>query len=490
GIVYCIRRKDVDLISTTLLSRGHRVTPYHAGMSPEARREAQEAFASEQVDIVVATVAFGMGIDRSNVRFVVHAGLPKSVEHYQQEAGRAGRDGLVSECVLLYDRSDAMTWTRIFEQSMTDEQQLAIATGQLQAMNGFCMSGVCRHRALVEHFGGRWTSEACGACDLCLGELETVPDSTTIAQKILSCVVRVGESFGAAHVAGVLRGERTARIRDRQHDQLSTFGLLAGHDSNELRGWITQLIARGALIVEGQLKPVLRLGPAARPILRGESTVSLVRANASNIEDGAEEWSGVDRELFEALRTWRREAAAARNVASFVLLGDRTLRELATVRPSTLAGLGAVSGIGEVRLREDGHELLQLVDSHCAARSLSRDVTVVRPPRERARTSKLTPAKAESLRLLQEGRTIDDVMARTERARSTVLGDLSEIIEDGTYEPSLRQYMSVETEEIIRRAAAEAGLERLRPIKDLVGESISYDDIHIVVATLRRKMRP
>jgi len=294
GIVYCIRRKDVDFVAAALAARGHRVTGYHAGMSPDERREAQEAFASERVDIVVATVAFGMGIDRSNVRFVAHAGLPKSIEHYQQEAGRAGRDGLVSECVLLYDAGDAMTWTRIFEQGVSDGQQLAVSLAQLEAMNRFCMSGICRHRALVEHFGGAWTAERCDACDLCLGELETVDDSKVIAQKILSCVVRVGESFGAAHVAAVLRGERSAKVLERQHDALSTFGLLAKHDKDEIRGWIAQLVACGALVQEGHPRPFLRLGPAARPILRGEADVRLVQTSNAAIRDGADEWTGVD----------------------------------------------------------------------------------------------------------------------------------------------------------------------------------------------------
>jgi ATP-dependent DNA helicase RecQ len=487
GIVYCIRRKDVDFVAATLASRGHRVAGYHAGMEPEERRAAQEAFASERVDIVVATVAFGMGIDRSNVRFVVHAGMPKSIEHYQQEAGRAGRDGLVSECVLLYAAGDAMTWTRILEQSISGEEQLGVAVAQLEAMNRFCMSGICRHRALVEHFGGAWTLERCDACDLCLGELETVADSITIAQKILSCVVRVRESFGAAHVAGVLRGERTARIVERQHDTLSTFGLLAEHDKDEIRGWIAQLVASGALVQDGHPRPFLRLGPSARPILRGESPVRLVQTTNASIGDGAEEWTGVDRDLFEALRLWRREAAAARGVAPFVILGDRTLRELAAVRPSSLDRLRGVVGIGEVRLREHGHELLQVIDSVSTARDLERDVNVPpRPVRERPRTSRPTAAKAESIRLFQEGCTVDEVMERTGRARSTVIGDLCEIIEDGRYQPSLRIYMTEETEQLIRTAAAEAGIERLRPIKDIVGDAVSYDEIRIVVATISR----
>ncbi|MGZ5445568.1 MAG: DNA helicase RecQ [Thermoanaerobaculia bacterium] len=484
GIVYCIRRRDVDAVAASLASRGHRAVGYHAGMSPEERHEAQEGFASERADIVVATVAFGMGIDRSNVRFVIHAGMPKSIEHYQQESGRAGRDGLVSECVLLYDAGDAMTWTRILEQSISDERQLDVAIDQLEAMQRFCMSGVCRHRALVEHFGGRWTILSCDACDLCLDELETVADATVIAQKILSCVVRVGESFGGAYVSSVLRGERSSRVLERGHDTLSTFGLLAEHDAPDVRGWIAQLVARGALVQDGHSRPVLRLGPAARAILRGESEVRLLRTSAATIGDGSEEWIGVDRDVFEALRAWRRDTAAAQNVAAFIILGDRTLRELAAVRPSSMERLRAIAGIGEVRLRDHGRELLRVVDETCAARGLSRDVAIT-PRAPRPRTTRVNTSKTESVRLLGDGASIEEVMERTSRARSTVINDLCELIEDGRYQPSLRQWMTQETEDAIRRAAAEAGIERLRPIKDIVGEEISYDEIRIVVATIR-----
>jgi ATP-dependent DNA helicase RecQ len=484
GIVYCIRRRDVDAVAAALASRGHRVAAYHAGMTADERRDAQEAFASERADIIVATVAFGMGIDRSNVRFVVHAGMPKSIEHYQQESGRAGRDGLASECILLHDPGDAMTWRRILEQSFSDGEQLAVAVEQLEAMNRFCMSGVCRHRALVEHFGGSWTpagtDHRCDACDLCLGELESVDGATVIAQKILSCVVRVGQSFGAGHVAGVLRGEQTARIRERQHDALSTFGLLAEHDSGEIRGWIAQLVASGALVQDGHPRPVLRLGPAARAILRGETEVRLLRTASSAISDGSDEWAGVDRGLFEVLRAWRRDLAASRGVAPFVILGDRTLRELAAVRPSSLERLRAIAGIGEARLREHGTELLELLD----ASGLERDVQAApRAPRER--TKRPTAAKTEATRLLLEGLSIEEVMERTGRARSTVFRDLCAILEDGSYQPSLRLWMTEETEQAIRRAAAEAGLERLRPIRDLTGEVVSYEEIAIVVATMR-----
>ncbi len=497
GIVYCIRRKDVDAVSAVLASRGYRVAAYHAGMTPEDRRDAQESFASERVDIVVATVAFGMGIDRSNVRFVVHAGMPKSIEHYQQESGRAGRDGLVSECVLLHDAGDGMTWRRILELGTTDEQQLAIAYAQIDAISRFCMSGVCRHRALVEHFGGRWSSangsaeagDDCAACDVCLGELESVADATTIAQKILSCVVRVRESFGAGHVVSVLRGERSAKVLDRQHDALSTFGLLAEHDKDSVRGWIAQLMGMNALVQDGHPRPVLKLGAAARAILRGETTVRLVRASASAANQGegsGEDWIGVDRDLFEALRTWRRDAAAARGIPPFVVFGDRTLREIAAVRPSSIERLRSITGVGETKLREHGSDVMRVVGEVSASRDLDRDVAFVPPPprRERSRVSRLTASKAESIALLQQGLPVDVVMERTGRARSTVIGDLCEIIEGAAAKLSIRAWVSEETEAIVRNAIAQAGMERLKPIREITGESISYDEIRIVVASL------
>jgi ATP-dependent DNA helicase RecQ len=213
--------------------------------------------------------------------------------------------------------------------------------------------------------------------------------------------------------------------------------------------------------------------------------VRLLQAGSAAIGDGAEEWSGVDREVFEALRAWRRDTAAARNVAAVVILGDRTLRELAAVRPSSIEKMRAIAGIGEVRLHEHGAELLEVLDASCVARGLSRDAGI-RAPRQRA--TRITASKTESGRLLMEDTPIEEVMERTGRARSTVIGDLCELIEEGRYQPSLRLWMTEETESTIRRAAAEAGIERLRPIKDIVGEEISYDLIHIIVATIRREL--
>src|SRR6266545_1608447 len=277
GIIYCIRKKDVDEMTVALRQRGIDARPYHAGLTREERTATQEAFAAEACNIVVATVAFGMGIDRSNIRFVLHTGLPKSIEHYQQETGRAGRDGLEADCVLLYSAADVLLWRSIVQRSEADPEYVRSSLRQIDEIDRYARGAVCRHRALVNYFGEEYGLRNCAACDLCLGDVEEVADATIIAQKILSCVVRTEQRFGAGHVISVLRGEATDRIRSLGHDRLSTYGLLSAHGQSELRDWIYQLIGHGLLEQHGDRYPMLRLTDASRRVLRGEETVRLVQ---------------------------------------------------------------------------------------------------------------------------------------------------------------------------------------------------------------------
>jgi ATP-dependent DNA helicase RecQ len=373
GIIYCPRRKDVDSLSEKLRKRGQNVVAYHAGLSPEERRDAQEKFASEQCDLVVATVAFGMGIDRSNVRFVLHTGMPKSIEHYQQESGRGGRDGLEAECVLLYSGADFMFWKSMITDTAVDREYAESAIRHLNDMDRYCSSSSCRHRSLVEYFGQTLSSTNCNACDLCLGETEEVPDALVVAQKIVSCVVRVRESFGVGHVVAVLRGEDTDRIRDRRHDQLSTYGLLKGHPRHDLREWVYQLIAQEFLQQTTDQYPVLRCGPKARDVLRGYAEVRLrqpaIRKRDAGDPAPASSRRGVvddgpyDRQIFETLRSWRREEAQERGVPPYVIFSDKTLRDLARQRPTTLGDLRGVYGIGDAKLEAFGRAILELMSA-------------------------------------------------------------------------------------------------------------------------------
>jgi ATP-dependent DNA helicase RecQ len=367
GIIYCTRRKDVDSLADKLRKRGLDVVAYHAGLSPQERAAAQDRFSNEECDLVVATVAFGMGIDRSNVRFVLHTAMPKSIEHYQQESGRAGRDGLESECVLLYSGADPALWRSMLVNETSDPAHAESLIRHLNDMDRYCAGAKCRHRALVEYFGQTWSSSSCNACDICLGETEEVVDALVVAQKIVSCVYRVRENFGVAHVVGVLRGENTDRIRSRQHDQLSTYGLLKGHSTHDVREWIYQLIAQDFLIQTTDEYPTLRLGPRSRDLLKGTAEVKLrqpairkkERGDAPTPKRAAVESDGTyDRALFDALRNWRREEARERGVPPYIIFSDRTLRELARARPTTLYALRGVYGIGDAKLEAFGEKVV------------------------------------------------------------------------------------------------------------------------------------
>ena len=255
GIVYCISRKEVDRTTENLNQLGFKAAAYHAGLSDEQRHANQEAFLKEQCDIIVATVAFGMGIDKSNVRYVVHAGMPKSLEHYQQESGRAGRDGLEAECTLIFSGGDMMTWKRIMQGG--DPQVVESAVASLESIYQYCTSVTCRHQSIVRYFGQELASDNCGACDVCLGDVDLVEDATTIGQKILSNVLRTGQRFGADYNAKCLIGSMDQRIVQFGHDQLSTPGLLSSETIPTVRGWIEQLSEQGFLEKQGEFNTLV-----------------------------------------------------------------------------------------------------------------------------------------------------------------------------------------------------------------------------------------
>jgi ATP-dependent DNA helicase RecQ len=385
GIVYCIRRKDVDELAGELRRRGVRALPYHAGLSPADRHAAQEAFAAEECDVVVATVAFGMGIDRSNLRFVLHAAMPKSVEHYQQEAGRAGRDGLEAECILLFSTADFLTWKRVIEKSAADAEEpvdpsfVPEAIRHLEDMLRYCRTTGCRHKALVEYFGQLNAPGNCNACDRCLEGVSADPESVVIAQKILSCVARVKEGFGVNHVLDILRGRNNLKIAKYRHEELSTFGLLRGEGESQLRDWVDQLIDQRVLWIEHRDQfSLLRLNAASWEVMRGQREVQLVRTGRLDkvklSKAEAVSWEGVDAGLFEALRVLRKRIADDKQVPAYVVFGDATLRELARRRPITPERLRQVYGVGEAKLATFGDQFLECIRAHCNRHGLTTDV--------------------------------------------------------------------------------------------------------------------
>ena len=371
GIVYCTSRKEVDALAAWLTENRHPALPYHAGLSDQERHRNQDAFLEERVQLVVATVAFGMGIDRSDVRFVVHVGAPRSVEHYQQESGRAGRDGLEAECLLISSAADFMRWRVMLERNgeFTDASRVL-----LQQMERYAGGTSCRHRHLSEYFGDRWTKTDCGACDVCLGELESVPEPVTVARKVLSCVARVGQRFGAAHITAILRGQASEAVVTRGHAELSTFGLFAQATVQEVRGYIEQLSAAGLLRQTGDAYPVLTLTPQGSALLKDAGAfpdLSLARQRPPR-RDGsrtrskaeAESWQDVDRGLFERLRDVRLRIARARGVPPYVIFHDATLRDMARVKPTSTEALLSVRGVGARKAEDLGEEFLDAIRAH------------------------------------------------------------------------------------------------------------------------------
>ena len=364
GIIYCTSRKAVDELSELLNNQGFRTLPYHAGMDAEERSQNQEAFIQESCDTIVATVAFGMGIDKSNVRYVVHCGMPKSLENYQQESGRAGRDGLDADCVLFYSMGDYYRCKANIEEGA--EKNREASTKTLKAMVNYSTGIQCRHKSLVEYFGQDFETESCNACDVCCGELNVVDDALVIGQKILSSVVRQGQRFGGEYTAMVLKGSRDKRVRGNGHDRLTTYGLLEDQPVQTIRDWIEQLVSQDFLIREGEYS-VLALGERSSELLRGEVAPTLLRSSDSQtklskrVTRQKASWDGVDRELFDELRTLRHELAAQAGVPAYIVFTDETLRQLAARQPTTLAEMRAVHGVGDKKLADYGEEFLACI---------------------------------------------------------------------------------------------------------------------------------
>jgi ATP-dependent DNA helicase RecQ len=371
AIVYCITRKETEQMARYLVSVGIRAAPYHAGMQAEDRRYTQDRFAAGEIDVVVATVAFGMGIDRSDIRCVVHSALPKSIEHYQQETGRAGRDGLPAECVLFYSAADLMRWQQLLQWSAEQAKAApeAVESGKqlLDGIRRFATVLRCRHAALSAYFGENYRAQNCGACDVCLGEVQGVAEATVLAQKVLSCVARVEQRFGVEHVVDVLVGADNERLRRWHHEKLSTYGLLKDMPRKRVTNIIYQLIDAGVLERTQDDRPVLKLNPLSWEVMRRQQPVRLVEANKTKpartrLEESS--WQNVDVELFEKLRELRRQIAAERGVAAFVILHDSTLRELALIQPTTLEMLRSVRGLGERKITDFGGRFLERIATH------------------------------------------------------------------------------------------------------------------------------
>lgn len=366
GIVYALSRKRVDEIAQKLQDEGLRAAAYHAGLPPGQRQDVQERFLRDDVLIVVATVAFGMGIDKPNVRFVVHYDIPKNIEGYYQETGRAGRDGLPAEALLLYGAQDIITVRRLIENSESQEQQ-RIELHKLNAMAGLAESVSCRRRVLLNYFGER-LEEDCGNCDICLDPPERF-DASLDAQKALSCVYRVGQRFGVKHVVDVLRGADSERIRSLGHHKLSTYGVGSDKSEPEWTSILRQLIHHGYLIQDIANYSVLNLTEAARPLLRGEQQIQLARPRIreqikKKVVKATASQGPYDEALFEELRALRKRLADTQGVPPYIVFGDATLIQMARDKPMSEGDLLGVIGVGQHKLEKYGKDFLDAITEY------------------------------------------------------------------------------------------------------------------------------
>ena len=482
-IVYCISRKEVERTAEVLKQMGFSALPYHAGLDDVQRKINQDAFIKEQCDVIVATVAFGMGIDKSNVRCVIHAGMPKSIEHYQQESGRAGRDGLESECVLLYSGADFMTWKKIMESDNQAAYEGAVKS--LNAMNKLCTSTVCRHRAIVQYFGQSYTQQTCEACDVCLDELELVEDPLTISQKILSCVVRLEERFGAVHTAKVLVGADEARIHELKHDKLSTYGLMAAEGLPAVRIWIDQLISQGYLQRIGEYQ-VLSVTESGRRLLKRDGNPRLTVATPAvlNKRSGSAvepSWEGVDRGLFDALRKLRSEMALARSVPAYVIFGDEPLRDFARFRPTTVERLAKIRGVGEQKKQDFADTFIVAIRDFCTQNQLDMNLDASSKPAPVTVSAAIPKINSfAAYEYFRRGDSLEDIARKLDRAYSTICSYLEDYLRHENI-TDCTPWVDKEIRDLVIAQAHLVENRRVKPLFEYFKAKISYETLRIIM---------
>lgn len=368
GIVYCQSRKKVEMVAEKLQAQGIKALPYHAGLSDETRHENQERFLREDVDVIVATVAFGMGINKSNVRYVIHYDLPQSLEHYYQETGRAGRDGLPSECIFLYSIADKYAYERFILEKQSEEEQL-IAKAQLQRVVDYAQSRICRRTLLLQYFAEESKEMKCSSCDNCLNPQETI-NGTVLAQKILSCIYRVKERFGISHIAGILTGSQAQKIQQYQHDKLSTYGIIDNYSSQDVKMFIYELIQLGYIQQSKDQYGLLRLTPLSKSVLVGDKTVLLTKPMEVQITVKEKKETpfdlDVNMQLFNRLRVVRKKLADEKNVPPYVVFSDATLKEMAARIPMNVHQFAGIKGVGSQKLEQYAEIFLQTIKQFAA----------------------------------------------------------------------------------------------------------------------------
>ncbi len=490
-IIYCFSRQETENLAADLTERGFEARPYHAGLDGERRRSTQDDFLRDRVSIIVATIAFGMGIDKPDVRLVVHYSLPKSVEGYYQETGRAGRDGLPAECVLFYTYADKAKQD-YFNNQIADETEQRVAREQLARMVEFAQLATCRRQYLLRYFGEEWEQENCDACDVCLNPRDEF-DATEISQKILSAVIRTGERFGAAHIIQVLRGARNKRVLELEHDKLSVYGIARDSATSELREIVGQLVSRGLLTTVGERYPVLAITAVGREFLQERRAISLF----SPMDSGTQKRASVsghssvempfDQRLFAELRALRLRLADEKDVPAFVIFSDASLKQMAARFPQNTDEFTRISGVGSAKLEQYGVDFMAVIQAYIATHGQPNIQAPEVSPQRARNERRLGTTYRETRDLLSQGISTMEIAEKRGIAHTTVIGHIERIAEQDDSLDLSHLMPDADTMQEIERAFDVCGDEYLRPVWEFLQEQVSYDHLRIARLHLRRK---
>ena len=485
AIIYRSSRKATEDMAQTLRERGFTAEAYHAGLEADERRSIQDRFIRDQTPIVVATIAFGMGINKPDVRLVVHHDLPKSIESYYQETGRAGRDGLPSECVLYFSYGDRSKQEYFIGQIESPEERER-ARWRLGQVMSLCSISSCRRKFVLEYLGEEWPEEDCGECDNCTEPREGY-DATEIAQKVLSAVIRTGERFGAAHVIDVLRGSKAERVREQGHDQLSVYGIAAGNGRDDLRDLVEELKREGLMAAtEGEF-PTLEVTSRGREFLRNRESLTLSRPMRRRVEVDSRrgrERTGdgeYDMGLYNELSALRREIAEQRGVPAYVVFNNRTLQDMARNAPGTPEEFARVSGVGRVKREDLGDTFLELINAYARQQGWPESSTaaVSKPPAVKAPRI-VNQSFRETGRLISEGASLEEAAETRSLTVTTVLGHLERLVKEGVAVEWTHLLPTAERRAAIEAAFDALGDDALRPVWEELGGGYGYEDIRLV----------
>jgi ATP-dependent DNA helicase RecQ len=485
GIIYCLSRKSTEALAEDLKDEGYAAEAYHAGLNHEVKARNQEAFLKDEVKIIVATIAFGMGINKSNVRFVVHVDLPKNIEGYYQETGRAGRDGLPSDALLLYSPGDAIK-LKSFAMVDNNAEQSAIMLKKLDDMVNYCQLHACRRQYLMHYFDEPFPDN-CGSCDFCLSEFVKF-DGTLIAQKALSAVARLKERFGSAYVIDFLRGSKREKIWE-EHKQLKTYGAGSDISRADWMRYFRELIAMGYFKLSDDGYSALKLTTKSEAVLKGLEKVELIAAQT--IEEKELEEVSFDAGLMNLLRKQRQEIAIGENLPAYIILSDATLLEIATYLPQKMDELRLISGFGDVKLAKYGREFLAVINTYSKENGLVSKIDQ-KAKKRTSKTKAKKPARTSdtfkaTFTLYKEGKTVTEIALERGLSPTTIEGHLSNFVQTGELDVS--EIVAQEKIPAIKDAVESYGNDKLSPLKEILGDDYSYGEIKAVIAWMNYKQK-